>query len=163
MRTLLLSATFAAALNDTVPLCAPGDASPGCDFAVATLASAPSLLEFELFIRTLTRVDPRRRIYAAVDGAAETWLKDLGHPHAVALRVLDRYGTDGRDGRKRQHNNASAHDSWLDLQLEKTTAMAAALDAGHAGVPELRVEPCLASRSVCFLDERRESNRPVRV
>ncbi|KAH8077524.1 voltage-gated potassium channel [Aureococcus anophagefferens] len=87
-----------------VALCTPGGAAPGCAFAVATMASAPSLPELELFVRTLARFDGSRPLYVAVDAAAGAWLRAQTFMAAVALG------------------------------LEKTTVMEAALDAGHAGV-----------------------------
>lgn len=47
----------AAAAAAPVPLCAPfaSQNAAGCDYAVASLATAPSLQEFELFLRTLAR------------------------------------------------------------------------------------------------------------
>ena len=117
----------------SMALCAPGGAAPGCAFAVATMASAPSLPELELFVRTLARFDGSRPLYVAVDAAAGAWLRAQTFMAAVALDVLEKYGPRGRDGLKRQkHRNAT--DPWLALQLEKTTVMEAALDAGHAGV-----------------------------
>ena len=71
-----------------------------------------------------------------------------------------------------QHANATVSDPWLELQLEKTTVMAAALAAGHPGVlfadadviwlsplPEMGAEALGLSRCLCGKHTERRYGR----
>lgn len=169
MSRRLVAFAWIAAIAAGAVLCAPGSASPECDFAVATMGTAPSLLELELFVRTLARFDPARTLFVAVDAAAHNWLQTQTIlPRTVGVPCLDKYSAENRDQLKRRRarrGNATGEDSaWLDLQLEKVTVMRVALGAGHGGVlfadadviwlarqpamgPEvLGVSPCLCNR-----------------
>ena len=45
---------------------------PNCDYALATLATKPTLRELELFLRTLHRFDATRKVYVGTDSSRAT-------------------------------------------------------------------------------------------
>ena len=119
--------------QDNAGLCAPGSASPQCDYVLATMATRPALVELELFLRTLRRFDARRAVYVASDTAVGHWLAENGRAYEPVSDVpcLTKYETYSRDWMK--HKRWGGVRVWTRLQLEKTTVMAAAL-AAPAGV-----------------------------
>ena len=128
-RPVLVCALWRVALGQ--PLCWRPE-QPDCRYALATLATKPTLREFELFVRTLHRFDARRKLYVGTDTAAGAWAQ-AQRIHAVdATPCLVRYEAYDRNWMK--HNRWGGLTVWTHLQLEKTTIMARAFDDGWTGV-----------------------------
>ena len=105
---------------------------PNCDYALATLATKPTLRELELFLRTLHRFDATRKVYVGTDSVASNWTRQQQIHAVVDTPCLARYEAFSRNWMKRQRWGELT--VWTHLQLEKTTVMARALDDGWSGV-----------------------------
>jgi len=105
---------------------------PNCDYALATLATKPTLRELELFLRTLRRFDATRKVYVGTDSVASDWTRKQRIYAVDDTPCLARYEAFSRNRMKQQRWGDLT--IWTHLQLEKTTIMARALDDGWAGV-----------------------------
>ena len=93
---------------------------PNCDYALAPLATKPTLRELELFLRTLHRFDATRKVYVGTDSVASNWTRKQQIHAVVDTPCLARYEAFSRNWMKRQRWGELT--VWTHLQLEKTTA-----------------------------------------